>query len=79
VLIEGAGLGGSLCALHLAMQVTGPLQCPQARVAASIPRPSKLHPWLSNVVFGGSGTQPGVEVPMVLISGKLAARRVTGD
>ncbi|MEV6488314.1 phytoene desaturase family protein [Actinoplanes sp. NPDC051633] len=31
-----------------------------------------------NVVFTGSGTQPGVGVPMVLISGKLAASRITG-
>jgi phytoene desaturase len=30
------------------------------------------------VVFTGSGTQPGVGVPMVLISGKLAASRITG-
>jgi phytoene desaturase len=42
-------------------------------------RPSNLHPALSNVVFVGSGTQPGVGVPMVLISGKLAAQRVTGS
>jgi phytoene desaturase len=41
-------------------------------------RPGNLHPTLSNVVFTGSGTQPGVGVPMVLISGKLAASRVTG-
>jgi len=41
-------------------------------------RPGNLHPVLSNVVFVGSGTQPGVGVPMVLISGKLAAQRVTG-
>jgi phytoene desaturase len=41
-------------------------------------RPGNLHPSLSNVVFVGSGTQPGVGVPMVLISGKLAAQRVTG-
>lgn len=41
-------------------------------------RPGNLHPGLSNVVFVGSGTQPGVGVPMVLISGKLAAQRVTG-
>jgi len=41
-------------------------------------RPPTLHPGLSNVVFVGSGTQPGVGVPMVLISGKLAAQRVTG-
>ena len=36
-------------------------------------RPGNLHPALANVVFVGSGTQPGVGVPMVLISGKLAA------
>ncbi len=34
--------------------------------------------WGQNVVFTGSGTQPGVGVPMVLISGRLAAERVTG-
>jgi phytoene desaturase len=31
-----------------------------------------------NVVFTGSGTQPGVGVPMVLISGRLAAERIVG-
>jgi phytoene desaturase len=31
-----------------------------------------------NVVFTGSGTRPGVGVPMVLISGRLAAERVLG-
>jgi phytoene desaturase len=41
-------------------------------------RPANLHPTLPNVVFTGSGTQPGVGVPMVLISGKLAASRITG-
>jgi phytoene desaturase len=41
-------------------------------------RPGNLHPRLSNVVFAGSGTQPGVGVPMVLISGKLAAERIVG-
>ena len=40
-------------------------------------RPANLHPTLPNVVFTGSGTQPGVGVPMVLISGKLAASRIT--
>jgi phytoene desaturase len=33
---------------------------------------------LENVVLAGSGTQPGVGVPMVLISGRLAAERITG-
>ncbi|MDD2857877.1 MAG: phytoene desaturase family protein [Candidatus Nanopelagicales bacterium] len=31
-----------------------------------------------NIVFTGSGTRPGVGVPMVLISGRLAAERITG-
>ena len=31
-----------------------------------------------NVVFTGSGTAPGVGVPMVLISGRLAAERILG-
>jgi phytoene desaturase len=31
-----------------------------------------------NVVLAGSGVQPGVGVPMVLISGRLAAERITG-
>jgi phytoene desaturase len=31
-----------------------------------------------NVVFAGSSTTPGVGVPMVLISGRLAAERLTG-
>jgi phytoene desaturase len=34
--------------------------------------------WGDNVVFTGSGTQPGVGVPMVLVSGRLAAERITG-
>lgn len=34
--------------------------------------------WGENVVFAGSGTQPGVGVPLVLISGRLAAERITG-
>lgn len=39
-------------------------------------RPRNL--WGDNVVFAGSGTVPGVGVPMVLISGRLAAERVLG-
>ena len=34
--------------------------------------------WGDNVVLAGSGTVPGVGVPMVLVSGRLAAQRVTG-
>lgn len=39
-------------------------------------RPRNL--WGENVVFTGSGTQPGVGVPMVLVSGRLAAERILG-
>jgi phytoene desaturase len=62
---SGLAAGTPFAAAHTLRQ-TGPF------------RPGNLHPTLSNVVFTGSGTQPGVGVPMVLISGKLAAQRVTG-
>ena len=39
-------------------------------------RPKNL--WGDNVVFAGSSTVPGVGVPMVLISGRLAAERIIG-
>ena len=39
-------------------------------------RPTIAHPFLRNVVFTGSGTRPGSGVPMVLISGRLAAERL---
>ena len=61
----GMAAGTPFAAAHTALQ-TGPF------------RPPTLHSGLSNVVFVGSGTQPGVGVPMVLISGKLAAQRITG-
>ena len=41
-------------------------------------RPSNLAPHVEGVVFAGSGTQPGVGVPMVLLSGRLAAERILG-
>ena len=41
-------------------------------------RPHNLAQGFENVVFAGSGTQPGVGVPMVLISGRLAAERILG-
>jgi len=61
---QGMAAGTPFAAAHSFTQ-TGPF------------RPGNLHPALGNVVFTGSGTQPGVGVPMVLISGKLAAARVT--
>jgi phytoene desaturase len=39
-------------------------------------RPSNVEPRVPGVFFAGSGTTPGVGVPMVLISGELAADRV---
>jgi phytoene desaturase len=41
-------------------------------------RPRNLARGWDNVVFAGSGTVPGVGVPCVLISGRLAAERITG-
>ena len=39
-------------------------------------RPKNVDRRVPGLVFAGSGTTPGVGIPMVLISGKLAARRV---
>jgi phytoene desaturase len=64
-LADGMAAGTPFAAAHTLTQ-TGPFRSPN------------LHPGLDNVVFTGSGTTPGVGVPMVLISGKLAAARVTG-
>jgi phytoene desaturase len=41
-------------------------------------RPGNLVRGLDNVVLAGSGTVPGVGVPMALISGRLAAERIAG-
>jgi phytoene desaturase len=62
---SGLAAGAPFAAAHTLLQ-TGPF------------RPRTLAPGLENVVFTGSGTQPGVGVPMVLLSGRLAAERVTG-
>jgi phytoene desaturase len=58
---RGMERGAPFAAAHTFFQ-TGPF------------RPGNL--WGQNVVFAGSGTQPGVGVPMVLISGRLAAERI---
>jgi phytoene desaturase len=39
-------------------------------------RPANVERRVPGLVFSGSGTVPGVGVPMVLISGKLSADRV---
>jgi phytoene desaturase len=64
-LARGMTAGAPFAAAHTFRQ-TGPF------------RPGNLAPGLENVVFTGSGTRPGVGVPMVLISGRLAAERVIG-
>ncbi len=62
---RGMEQGAPFAAAHSFLQ-TGPF------------RPTNLPRSYDNVVFTGSGTQPGVGVPMVLISGRLAAERITG-
>lgn len=41
-------------------------------------RPRNAFPGLPNIALAGAGTVPGVGVPTVLVSGELAAARVTG-
>ncbi len=40
-------------------------------------RPKNVDRRVPGLVFAGSGTTPGVGIPMVMVSGKLAAERVT--
>ena len=60
---QGMERGSPFASAHTLLQ-TGPF------------RPGNL--WGENVVFTGSGTQPGVGVPPVLVSGHLAAQRILG-
>ena len=62
----GLEMGAPFASAHTFFQ-TGPF------------RPGNMAKGYENVVLTGSGTQPGVGVPMVLISGKLAAERITGN
>lgn len=41
-------------------------------------RPANMIPGIDNVVLAGGSTVPGVGIPPVLISGRLAADRITG-
>jgi phytoene desaturase len=61
----GLAAGAPFSASHSVLQ-TGPLRQPT------------LDRHIENLVFCGANTQPGVGVPMVLISGRLAAERITG-
>ena len=60
---DGMHLGTPFALAHTFMQ-SGPF------------RPRNIDRRVPGLVFAGSGTTPGVGVPMVLISGKLAAERV---
>ncbi|MFB6953986.1 phytoene desaturase [Streptomyces niveus] len=62
---QGHAAGTPFSAAHTFAQ-TGPF------------RPRNLVRGTSNAVLAGCGTTPGVGVPTVLVSGKLAAARVTG-
>ncbi|HEX5565894.1 MAG TPA: phytoene desaturase family protein, partial [Streptomyces sp.] len=62
---QGHAAGTPFSAAHTFWQ-TGPF------------RPRNLVRGVDNAVLAGCGTTPGVGVPTVLISGKLAAQRITG-
>jgi phytoene desaturase len=62
---QGLAAGAPFAAAHTFGQ-TGPFRAPT------------LDRHIDGLVFCGSNTQPGVGVPMVLISGRLAAERITG-
>lgn len=62
---RGLAAGSPFTLAHTTRQ-TGPLRHPTQ------------HPAIGNLLFCGAGVQPGVGVPTVVISGKLAASRVTG-
>jgi phytoene desaturase len=62
---DGLAAGTPFSAAHTFAQ-TGPF------------RPRNLVPGLENAVLAGCGTVPGVGIPPVVLSGKLAAQRITG-
>ena len=62
---QGLAAGAPFAAAHTFGQ-SGPFRFPT------------LDRRVENLVFCGSNTQPGVGVPMVLLSGKLAAERILG-
>ncbi|MFD4181193.1 phytoene desaturase family protein [Rhodococcus sp. NPDC058514] len=63
---RGMAAGTPFAAAHTFAQ-TGPF------------RRGNLDTGAENVVLAGSGTTPGVGVPTVLVSGKLAAKRIAGE
>jgi len=88
--IEKRGYPGFAAAIEVEHLVT-PADWQAAGLAAGTPfaaahtfrqtgpfRSATLDRRIGNLVFCGANTQPGVGVPMVLVSGRLAAERVTG-
>lgn len=88
--IEARGYDGFAEAIEVERLVT-PLDWAGAGLAAGTPfaaahtfwqtgpfRPSTMDRRIENLLFCGGNTQPGVGVPMALISGRLAAERVIG-
>ncbi|WP_375475048.1 phytoene desaturase family protein [uncultured Jatrophihabitans sp.] len=63
---QGLAAGAPFAAAHNFAQ-TGPFRSPTLRRRGP-----------ENLVFCGSNAQPGVGVPMVLVSGRLAAERIAG-
>jgi phytoene desaturase len=62
---QGLAAGAPFAAAHTFRQ-SGPFRFPT------------LDRGIENLVWCGSNTQPGVGIPMVVLSGKLAAARITG-
>jgi phytoene desaturase len=88
--LERRGLGGLGSSIQEELLVT-PADWSNRGMAAGTPfsaahtfaqtgpfRPRNLVRGTDNAVLAGCGTTPGVGVPTVLISGKLAAQRITG-
>ena len=89
--VEARGYRGFRDAVEIERLVT-PVDWAEAGLAAGTPfaaahgffqtgpfRPPTLDRTIENLVFCGGNTQPGVGVPMTLISGQLAAERVVGE
>jgi phytoene desaturase len=88
--LESRGYPGFEAGIEVS-ELTTPAQWAQRGLARGTPfsaahtipqtgpfRPRNLAAGWENVVFAGSGTVPGVGIPCVLISGRLAAERITG-
>ncbi|HEV2782962.1 MAG TPA: phytoene desaturase family protein [Actinophytocola sp.] len=87
--LEARGLAGFDAAVEVERLVT-PADWARRGLAAGTPfslahtfrqtgpfRPRNLVPGIDNAVLAGCGTTPGVGIPPVLVSGRLAAMRIT--